>query len=123
MGELFTGENKIDFEHWFSKKIHQVNIWEITQFNAYDLELFYSLPFDFQIGVIMAYYHTLGKEIEKTRVCRYGRVSPSYKVAMIDYESGEPFVLSASTPDLMDAYKHLLESANEEMNRLANSPK
>jgi len=62
--ELFTDKNKKQFERWFNKQIKQVNVWDLVQFNAYELELFEQLPIEMQIGVILAYYDSLEVRIQ-----------------------------------------------------------
>lgn len=58
--ELISGNNEKEFQEWFNSQVKQVNIWGICQFNAYDLELFYALPFEMQKGVFKEYYKYLG---------------------------------------------------------------
>jgi len=54
---MFTGKNKIKFEEWYIHdfKVHVVKI---------KLEVFYQLPFEMQLGVILAYYDSLGVDID-----------------------------------------------------------
>lgn len=59
-----TGKCKRVFENWFENQIHQVNIWGITQFDAYDLELFNALPQPMKYGVYVDFFNHINKEKE-----------------------------------------------------------
>lgn len=55
---MTTRKNKIEFEDWYIHKSsgyneHNINVLE-----------FYQLPFEMQIGVLLAYYDSLGIDID-----------------------------------------------------------
>jgi len=53
--ELFTGKNKTRFEEWLISQGYYTNNKNILAWVYFD-----KLPFEMQIGVILAYYDSLG---------------------------------------------------------------
>lgn len=63
--ELFTGDNKEQFEKWLTNQ-KMINATYSEVLNILELENYYfeDLPLKMQIGVILAYYDSLGYAID-----------------------------------------------------------
>ena len=57
-----TEKAKEEFGKWLESQVQQVNIWS-WQFNGFDLELFYKLPFSMQYGVYVDFFWHEGGEL------------------------------------------------------------
>jgi len=64
--ELFTGKNKEQFEEFLQENFndHYGYIFGDKEGELYACDCFPELPFEMQIGVILAYYDSLGVDID-----------------------------------------------------------
>ena len=108
---VFTGEAKKKFEKYFSAKIKQVNVWGMTQFDAYDLELFYQLPLSMQWGVIQDFANSESMEIDVT--------SDSYDIysSKIEYGKLTGYVSYGNVNTRHEARQEAIKELNDYLNK------
>lgn len=109
---MATGKNKEQFEKWLIEKyfhnLHFNNINDVIGFN--------NLPFEFQIGVYLAYYDSLewGGVIS---VDWRSAFNGDYTFRITSRFHGGVSVCNQDYKDIMETYKEAFKQANELINK------
>ena len=107
---MTTDKNKEQFEKWYLKDfMGYKDPRHLEQYKKIELERFYNMPFQMQIGVYLAYYDSLpNMTIE---ICKTPSTGRWYY--MIDDNSGEKEFVNTRN----EAYKEAFKKADELINK------
>ena len=107
---MITGKNKEQFEKWYNNLALFQDIKNGILPSHY--ELFKSYPFEMQIGVYLAYYDSLGYDLD---VFRFN--GKKYSVSLVDWRSGfMDGLFSGDYNTRNEAYKEAFKKADELIN-------
>ena len=101
---MVTGKNKEQFEEWYDR------------FTTYGTIItFRSLPFEMQIGVYLAYYDSLGINIDVMYI--FSASSYSWDIENITSELGQMSDYCAGFNTRNEAYKEAFKQADKLINK------
>lgn len=107
---MVTGKNKVQFEEWFLNKEHDF----VEDQEYWHFGIFYNLPFEMQIGVYLAYYDSLGINIDVMLI--FAASSYSWEVENITGELGQMSEHCAGFNSRNEAYKEAFKQADKLIN-------
>jgi hypothetical protein len=107
---MTTGKNKQQFESWYLDWRDKLEFWV-------EVKKFYEVPFEMQLGVYLAFYSSLGYEMEKVRYMNDEmELTDSYEVCFYDYTAIVPLLVMIFHKDENEAYKKALIQINNVLN-------
>jgi len=112
MKDLLTGDNKTKFEKWYQIDYLKIPDDYITTLEM-ELEDFYEQRFEMQIGVLLAYYDSLGIII----ILRYDRLLFRYKYTIKHVNKEFIFSRGKHEKSRNEAYKEAFLKVNDIVNK------
>lgn len=108
---MLTGKNRKQFEEWYNKRYP--NDGDVESLNVYR---FYLIPPEMQLGVYLAYYRSIGYDIETLRYEIYSTLNGCYYEWIIIIDNENQIEENKEFNSRDEAYKEAFKKADELIN-------